>query len=108
MVYGLFYMGESTSSVSSDYNHLQHPAIPFGSGLGFVLGGAPSEWRWCGDTLFFKLYLQTKQMGSSNHSWPDSPVRPSCPLLHVRPSQVPPLLISSAFFVFALTDLLEF
>jgi len=29
LVYGLFYM-----------------AIPFGSGLGFVLGGAPSEWRW--------------------------------------------------------------
>ena len=24
---------------------IQHPAIPFGSGLGFVLGGAPSEWR---------------------------------------------------------------
>ena len=55
----------------------------------------------------FKLYFQTKQMGSSNHSWPDSPVRPSCPLLHVRPSQVPPLLISSAFFLFAVTDLLE-
>jgi len=29
LVYGLFYM-----------------AIPIGSGLGFVLGGAPSEWRW--------------------------------------------------------------
>ena len=35
----------SGSDVFPDDIYFHPPAIPFGSGLGFVLGGAPSEWR---------------------------------------------------------------
>ena len=41
-------------------HHSSSPAIPIGSGLGFVLGGAPSEWRCCENYFFLITFFNLR------------------------------------------------